>query len=152
MVCSERPPPVFILGQPNPVHIPTSHFLEIHPNIIHPSTPRSPQWPKVHSYRFKCSRIVVTQKCPFAVSHQPSAWRRATISSCFSSISTSLSRVLLLSRAETVARNLLHGFGRFWCVRNMSTRTLASKFWTLFAGPYMTYTYLLYGTESFLRS
>jgi len=39
-----RPPPVYILGQPNPVHIPTSHLLEIHPNIIHPSTPRSPQW------------------------------------------------------------------------------------------------------------
>ena len=38
-----RPPPVSILGQPNPVHIPTSHLLEIHPNIIHPSTPRSPQ-------------------------------------------------------------------------------------------------------------
>jgi len=33
-----------ILGQLNPVHIPTSHLLEIHPNIIHPSTPRSPQW------------------------------------------------------------------------------------------------------------
>ena len=33
-----------ILGQPNPVHIPTSHLLEIHPNIIHPSTPRSPHW------------------------------------------------------------------------------------------------------------
>ena len=38
------PPPVPILGQPNPVHIPTHHLLEIHPNIIHPSTPRSPQW------------------------------------------------------------------------------------------------------------
>ena len=38
------PPPVSILGQPNLVHIPTSHFLEIHPNIIHPSTSRSPQW------------------------------------------------------------------------------------------------------------
>ena len=38
------PPPVPILGQLNPVHIPTSHLLEIHPNIIHPSTPRSPQW------------------------------------------------------------------------------------------------------------
>ena len=38
------PPPVSILGQPNPVHIPTSHLLEIRPNIIHPSTPRSPQW------------------------------------------------------------------------------------------------------------
>jgi hypothetical protein len=40
----KRPPPVSILGQPNPVHTPTSHLVEIHPNIIHPSTPRSPQW------------------------------------------------------------------------------------------------------------
>jgi len=39
-----RPPPVSILGQPNPIHMPTSHLLEIHPNIIHPSMPRSPQW------------------------------------------------------------------------------------------------------------
>jgi hypothetical protein len=40
----KRPPLVSILGQPNPVHIPTSHLLQIHPNIIHSSTPRSPQW------------------------------------------------------------------------------------------------------------
>ena len=40
----KRPPPVSSLGQTNSVHIPTSHLLEIHPNIIHPSTPRSPQW------------------------------------------------------------------------------------------------------------
>ena len=40
----KRPPTVSILGPPNPVHIPTSHLLQIHPNIIHPSTPRSPQW------------------------------------------------------------------------------------------------------------
>ena len=40
----KRPPPVPILGQPNPVHVPTSNLLEIRPNIIHPSTPRSPQW------------------------------------------------------------------------------------------------------------
>ena len=32
------------MAQPNTFHIPTSHLLEIHPNIIHPSTPRSPQW------------------------------------------------------------------------------------------------------------
>jgi len=38
----KRPPSVSILGQPNPVHISTSHLLEIHPNIIHTSTPRSP--------------------------------------------------------------------------------------------------------------
>ena len=40
----KRPQPVSILGQPNPVHIPTSHLLEIHPNIIHPSMSRSSQW------------------------------------------------------------------------------------------------------------
>ena len=40
----KRPPPVSILGQPSPLHIPTSHLLEIRPNIIHPSTPRSPPW------------------------------------------------------------------------------------------------------------
>ena len=40
----KRPPPVSILVQPNPVHIPTSYLLKIHLNIIHPSTPRSPQW------------------------------------------------------------------------------------------------------------
>ena len=40
----KRPPPVSILGQPNTVHIPTSHLMKIHPNIIHPSTPRSSQW------------------------------------------------------------------------------------------------------------
>ena len=38
------PPPVPILGLPNPIHITTSHLLEIRPNIIHPFTPRSPQW------------------------------------------------------------------------------------------------------------
>jgi hypothetical protein len=37
-------PPVPILGQPKLVRMATSHLLQIHPNIIHPSTPRSPQW------------------------------------------------------------------------------------------------------------
>ena len=37
----KRPPPVSILGQPNLVHILTFHLLQIHPNIIHTSTPRS---------------------------------------------------------------------------------------------------------------
>ena len=46
----KRPPPVSILGQTNPVYIPTSHLLEIHPNNIHLSTPRSPQ--RSPSHRF----------------------------------------------------------------------------------------------------
>ena len=40
----KRPTPVSILDQPNPVHKHTSHLMEIHPYIIHPSTTRSPQW------------------------------------------------------------------------------------------------------------
>ena len=40
----KHPPPLSILGQPNPVLIPTPYLLQIRPNIIHPSTPRSPQW------------------------------------------------------------------------------------------------------------
>jgi len=58
----KRPPPVSILGQPDPVHIPTSHLHEIHPNIIHPSTPRSPQWSLslrfLHQDPILCSHIV----------------------------------------------------------------------------------------------
>ena len=46
----KRPPPVSILGQPNPVHRHTFHLLEIHPNIINPSTPRYPQ--SSPSFRF----------------------------------------------------------------------------------------------------
>jgi len=40
----KRPPPVSILGQPNPIHIRTSLLLKIRSNIIRPSTPRSSQW------------------------------------------------------------------------------------------------------------
>jgi len=38
------PPPAPVLSQIDPVHTPTSHFLKIHLNIIHPSTPGSPKW------------------------------------------------------------------------------------------------------------
>jgi len=40
----KRPSSVSILGRPNPVHIPTSHLQEIHPNIIHPSKPTSEEY------------------------------------------------------------------------------------------------------------
>ena len=59
----QRPSPVLILGQPNPVHIPTSHLLEIHPNIIHQSTPRSPQ--SSPSLRFALQDSIHTLSSPY---------------------------------------------------------------------------------------
>ena len=64
-----RPPPVSILGQPNPIHIPTSHLLEIHPNIIYPSTPRSPQWSL--SFRFPHQDPYTPSPRPYAPHAQP---------------------------------------------------------------------------------
>ena len=53
----KRPPPVSILGQPNPVHIPTSHLSEFRPNIIHPSTSRSPQSTDLITVRYLTSFV-----------------------------------------------------------------------------------------------
>ena len=58
----KRPPPISIMGPPNPVHIPTSYLLEIHPNIIHPSTPMPPQWSLSLLYTLLSSPIRAT--CP----------------------------------------------------------------------------------------
>ena len=63
----KRPPPVPILCQPNPVHIPTSHLLEIQPNTIQPSTPRSPQWSG--DVNLKLSRIYYTYSYATSNSH-----------------------------------------------------------------------------------
>jgi hypothetical protein len=53
--------PVSILSQLNPVHSLTSHFLDIHLNIILPSIPGSSQWPL--SVRFSHQNPV--QASPF---------------------------------------------------------------------------------------
>ena len=65
----KRPPAVFILGHPNPVHISTSHLLKIHPNIIHTSTPRSPQWSL--SLRFPHEEPIHPSPHPYAPHAQP---------------------------------------------------------------------------------
>jgi len=56
------PPPVPILSQLDPVHIPTSHFLKIHFNIILPSLPGSPKWSL--SLRFLHQNPVYTTRLP----------------------------------------------------------------------------------------
>ena len=66
------PPPVPILGQPNSVHIPTSHLLENHPNIIHPSTPRSPQWSL--SLRFPHQDLYTPSPHQYALHAQPNSF------------------------------------------------------------------------------
>ena len=60
----KSPSPVPILGQPDPDHVPTSHLLEIHPNIIHPSMPRSPQWSL--SLRFPHQDLYTPSPHPYA--------------------------------------------------------------------------------------
>ena len=58
------PPPVSILGQPNPVHTPTSHRLQILPNIIHPSTPRLPSLRFPHQDPMHPLSLPVRATCP----------------------------------------------------------------------------------------
>ena len=68
----KRPPPVPILDQPNPVHINTSHLLEVRSNIIHPSTPRSPQWSP--SFRFPHQDPNTPSPHPYALHAQPTSF------------------------------------------------------------------------------
>ena len=93
----KRPPHVSILSQPNPVHIPTYNLLEIHPNIIHSSTPRSPQWSL--SLRFPqqdpihSPLLTHTRHMPSA-SHSPPFYQRHNIGWIIKSFNSSLYNLL----------------------------------------------------------
>ena len=58
----KRPPPAHNLNQLDPVHYPTSHFLNIHLNIILPSTPWSPKWSL--SFKFPHQNTVYASPLP----------------------------------------------------------------------------------------
>jgi len=89
----KRPPTVSILGQPKPVHIPTSHLLEIHPSIIHPSTSRSPQWSLSlrfpHQNPIHLPLLTHTRHMP-----NPSQFSRDYADKFFSCVTTSATRCL----------------------------------------------------------
>jgi len=62
-------PPVHILNQIDPFHIPTSHYLKIHLTIILPSTPGSPKWSR--SFRFPHQTPVLRLSSPPYALHYP---------------------------------------------------------------------------------
>ena len=101
----KRPPPVSILGQPNPVHIPTSHLLEIHPNI-HPSTRKSPQWSLSlrfpHQDPIHPPLLTHTRHMP-SPSHSSRIYHRTILGEEYKSFSSSLCNLL----HSTVTSSLL---------------------------------------------
>jgi hypothetical protein len=56
------PPPIPILSQLDPARVPTSHFLEVHLNIILPSMPGSSKW--YLSLRFPPSKPCIRLSSP----------------------------------------------------------------------------------------
>ena len=91
------PPPVPILSQFDPVHTPTSHFLNIHLNIILPSTPGSPKWSI--SLRFLHQNAVYASPLPHTsyIPRPPHSSRfdhRTILVEEYSSLSSSLRSLL----------------------------------------------------------
>ena len=142
----KRPPPFSILDQPNPVHISTSHLLEIHPNIIHTCL-------KKYTYLLT-----------YLLTHLLTPWRRVLLEKLtglqlvkkfaafhgtwkFITALTSV-RHLALSWASPIQSIYLHSTS--WrSILILSTHVLKNILTYL-----LTYslTYLLHGAESFLRS
>ena len=93
----KRPTPVSILVQLNPVHIPTSHILEIHPNIIHPSMLRSSQWSLSlrfpHQDPIRPPLLTHTRHMP-SPSHSSRFYHRTILGEEYKSFSSSLCNLL----------------------------------------------------------
>ena len=104
----KRPPPVSILGQPNPVHISTSQLLEIRSNSIHPSMPRSPQW--FFPSGFPNKTLYTPSPHPYAPHAQPISffsilspaqyWVRSTNHLALRYAISSIPRYLVLPRSK----------------------------------------------------
>jgi hypothetical protein len=56
------PPPVPILSQLDRIHVPTSHLLKIHLNIIHPPTPGSCHFPSAFRTKTLYTSVMVTAR------------------------------------------------------------------------------------------
>jgi len=115
----KRPPPVSIVDQPNLVHIPTFHLLEIYPNIIHPSTPTSHQWSP--SLRFPqqdpTHSPLLTHTC-----HMPSP-----------SHSNLIHHHLFEVNNKRIGKSSLHTFKKMTLYRQISTVIKQhSSFWLFF--------------------
>ena len=108
----KRPPPVSILGQPHPVHIPTSHHLEIHQNNIDTSTPRSPQWPP--SLRFP-HQEPLHPPLPTHTCHMPSPSHMLLLSELFKFYSAEL-RILWIRIPICETKKII------FCVQSLNER------------------------------
>ena len=95
------PPPVPILGQHDPVHAPTSHFLKIHLNIILPSTPGSPNW--FLSFTFPHQHPVYASPLPYTP-YMPSPSQHHSVSPAYSVFRNVLRREVVSTSANPQAR------------------------------------------------
>ena len=68
----KRPPPVSILGQPNPVHIPTSHLLKFHRNITTHLRLRLPSG--LFPFGFPTKTLYTPSPHPYAPHAQPNTF------------------------------------------------------------------------------
>jgi hypothetical protein len=134
-----RPPLVSILGQPNPVHMPTSYLLEIHPNNIHPFTPRSPHWSLTYLLTRRCTVLFEQVNGLQLVKKFPAFHGTRKFITALTNRPPTLS---ILGQPNPVRMATSHLLESHLNIIHPSTPR--SHQWSL--------TYLLHGAKSFLRS